>query len=80
VTYIGTMTAMMSPMMFDRGGEDSKLMWAFLAAILAIPVVALVCVFLPWVFFWFWPRIALALSAIPITIWLIFLIAVAWVF
>ena len=55
VAYIGVMTAMMSPMMFDRGGENSKLVWAFFAAILAIPIIALVCVFLPWVFFGFGP-------------------------
>jgi hypothetical protein len=79
-TYIGAMTAMMSPMMFDRGGENSKLMWAFFAATLAVPIVALVSVFLPWVLFWFWPRVALVSSAIPVTIWLIFLIAIASIF
>ena len=77
VAYIGVMTGMMSPMMFDRGGENSKLVWAFFAAILAIPILALVCVFLPWVFFWFWPRVALVSSAIPVAIWLIFLTAIA---
>jgi hypothetical protein len=80
VTYIGTMTAMMSPMMFDSGGVDSKLMWGFFAAILAIPIIALVCVFLPWVLFWFWPRVALVSSAIPVAIWLIFLAAIALMF
>lgn len=80
VAYIGAMTAMMSPMMFDRGGENSKFMWAFFAAILAIPIVALVCVFLPWVLLWFWPRVALVSSAIPVAIWLILLIAIALIF
>jgi hypothetical protein len=66
LSCLGAMTAVMSPMMFDSGGTDDNLKWAIFWSILFFPVVALVCVFLPWLFVWLkWLRAALVASAIP---------------
>ena len=46
VLFGGTL-ALMSPMMFDSG-DDSKLLWAIFWCIWLLPVLAFVCVFLPW--------------------------------
>lgn len=48
----GLMMAMMSPMLFDSGAQQDQLLWAVFWTILAFPAVALVCVFVPWLFLW----------------------------
>jgi hypothetical protein len=48
-------------------------------SILACPIVAAVCVFVPWLFMWLQrPRTALLLSAIPAA-WLVILFAVIFI-
>jgi hypothetical protein len=75
----GLMMAMMSPMLFDSGGQQDQLLWAVFWTILAFPAVALVCVFVPWLFLWLkWWRMALFAAAIPAA-WLIILFAVVFV-
>ena len=47
---------------------------------LDFPVVALLCVFLPWLILWLrWPRTALVASDVPIT-WMIILAVVLFAF
>lgn len=66
LTLFGGTLAMMSPMMFDSGG-DSKLLWAIFWCIWFLPVLAFVCVFLGGLLLWFeWPRTALVASAVPL--------------
>ena len=68
LTCLGAMTAALSPPPLHSGGPDDSLKWAIFWSILFFPVVALVCVFLPWLFVWLkWPRAALVASAIPAT-------------
>jgi hypothetical protein len=75
----GLMMAMMSPMLFDSGGQQDQLLWAVFWTILAFPAVALVCVFVPWLFLWLkWWRMALFAAAIPAA-WLIILFAVVFI-
>jgi hypothetical protein len=79
LTVFGVSMAMMSPMMFDGGGEQDQLLWAVFWSILAFPIVAAVCVFVPWLFMWLQrPRTALLLSAIPAA-WLVILFAVIFI-
>lgn len=79
LTLFGASMAMMSPMMFDSGG-DGKLLWAVFWSVLAFPVVALLCVLLPWLLLWLrWPRAAMTVSALPVA-WMIALVAVLFVF
>jgi hypothetical protein len=79
LTLFGASMAIMSPMMFDSGG-DGKLLWAVFWSVLAFPVVALLCVLLPWLLLWLrWPRAAMAVSAVPVG-WMIVLVAVLFVF
>lgn len=79
LTVFGVSMAAMSPMMFDSGG-DGKLLWAIFWSLWVFPVVAVLCVFLPWLFLWLqWPRTALVASAVPIT-WMIILAVVLFVF
>jgi hypothetical protein len=79
LTVFGVSMAIMSPMMFDSGG-DGKLLWAIFWSIWAFPVVAVLCVLLPWLFLWLrWPRTALIVSAVPVT-WMIVLFAVLFIF
>jgi hypothetical protein len=62
----GGTLAMMSPMMFDSG-DDSKLLWTIFWCIWLLPVLAFVCVFLPWLLLWLkWSRAALVTSAAPL--------------
>jgi hypothetical protein len=79
LTVFGVSMAIMSPMMFDSGG-DGKLLWSLFWSILAFPVVAVLCVLLPWLFLWLrWPRTALVVSAVPLA-WMIVLLAVVFGF
>jgi hypothetical protein len=79
LAVFGVSMAMMSPMMFDSGGEQDQLLWAVFWSILAFPIVAAVCVFVPWLFMWLQrPRTALLLSAIPAA-WLVILFAVIFI-
>jgi hypothetical protein len=78
LTVFGVTLAMMSPMMFDSG--DGKLLWAIFWSLWVFPVVALLCVFIPWLLLWLqWPRTALVASAVPIT-WMIILAVVLFAF
>ena len=79
VAYIGAMTAMMSPMMFDRGGENSKLMWAFFAAILLFRSLRLFVCSCPGCFMVLAPR-RFGLICDSSCYWLIFLAAIALIF
>jgi hypothetical protein len=75
----GASMAMMSPMMFDSG-VGGPLLWAIFCGILLFPLVALVCVPLPWLFLWLkWHRLALACAALPLA-WMAVLFAVAFTF
>jgi hypothetical protein len=79
LTVFGVSLALMSPMMFD-GGDDGKLLWAIFWSLWIFPVVALLCVFLPWLFLWLqWFRTALVAAAVPIT-WMIILAVVLFAF
>ena len=50
LTCFGVSMAMMSPMLFDAGGEQDQLLWAVFWGIFVFPAVAFVCVFVPWYF------------------------------
>src|SRR6476619_8413931 len=70
LTCFGVSMAMMSPMLFDSGGQDDQLLWAVFWSIFVFPAVALICVFVPWLFLWLkWPRTALFAAIIPLA-WL----------
>jgi hypothetical protein len=74
----GVSMAMFSPMMFDAGG-DGRLLWTMFWSILAFPVVAAVCLLLPWLLLWLrYPRAALAAAIIPVA-YLAVLLAVAFI-
>jgi hypothetical protein len=75
VLFGGTL-AMMSPMMFDSG-DDGKLLWAIFWSIWFLPVLAIACVFLPWLLLWLkWPRTALLTSAVPLAYFAILFAAI----
>jgi hypothetical protein len=75
----GVPMAMMSPMLFDSGGQQDQLLWAVFWGILVFPAVALVCVFAPWLFLWLkWPRSALFAAAIPVA-WAVVVFAVIFI-
>jgi hypothetical protein len=77
LTGLGASMAMFSPMMFDAGG-DGRLLWAVFWSILAFPVVAAICLLLPWLLLWLrCPRAAMATSIIPVG-YLAVLLAVAF--
>jgi hypothetical protein len=79
LTLFGASMAIMSPMMFDSGGEG-RLLWAVFWSVLAFPIVALLCVLLPWLLLWLrWPRAAMAVSVVPVA-WMIIIVAVLFVF
>ena len=79
LTCFGVSMAVMSPMMFDSGG-DGTLLWAIFWSVLAFPVAALLCVLLPWLFLWLrWPPTALVAAAVPLT-WMIILVTIVFVF
>lgn len=79
LTVFGVSMAMMSPMMFDSGGEQDQLLWAIFWSILAFPAVAVLCVVVSWLSMWLrWPRAALLLSAVPAA-WLAILFAVIFI-
>jgi hypothetical protein len=76
LTCFGVSMAMMSPMLFDSGGQDDQLLWAVFWSIFVFPAVALICVFVPWLFLWLkWPRTALFAAIIPLA-WLAAVFAV----
>jgi hypothetical protein len=78
LTCFGASMAMASPMMFDAGG-DGRLLWAVFWSILAFPVVAGICLLLPWLLLWLrCPRAALAASIIPVA-YLAVLLAVTFI-
>lgn len=79
LTCFGVSMAVMSPMMFDRGGQDDQILWAVFWSILAFPAIALICVFVPWLFLWLkWRRSALFAAVIPIA-WLAAVFAVVFI-
>lgn len=66
LTVLAAAMAMYAPMMFDAGGQDSKLLWGIFWSVLAFPTVALACVILPWLFAWLrWRRLAVVVAAVP---------------
>ena len=78
LTGFGASMAMLSPMMFDSGG-DGRLLWAMFWSILAFPVVAGICLLLPWLLLWLrCPRAALATAILPVA-YLAVLLAVAFI-
>jgi hypothetical protein len=78
LTGFGVSMAMLSPMMFDAGG-DGRLLWTMFWSILAFPVVAGICLLLPWPLLWLrCPRAALAAAIIPVA-YLAVLLAVAFI-
>ena len=79
LTCFGVSMAMMSPMLFDGGGEQDQLLWAVFWGIFVFPAVAFVCVFVPWLFLWLrWPRTAVFAAAIPVA-WLMIVVAVIFI-
>ncbi|HEY7665752.1 MAG TPA: hypothetical protein VH934_21750 [Xanthobacteraceae bacterium] len=79
LTGFGLSMAIMSPMMFDSGGEQDQLLWAIFWSILAFPAVAALCVLISWLFMWLRrPRAALLLSAVP-AVWLAILLALIFI-
>ena len=66
ILFGGSM-AMLSPMMFDAGGQQDQVLWAVFWSIWALPVVALAGAILPWLLIWMkWRRTALMAAAIPL--------------
>ena len=79
LTCFGVSMAMMSPMLFDSGGQDDQLLWGVFWSIFVFPAVALVCVFVPWLFLWLkWQRTALFAASIPLA-WLAAVFAVIFI-
>lgn len=76
----GVSMAIMSPMMFDRGGEHETLLWGVFWSVWAFPALAVVCVVVPWLLLWLrLRRTALVTSAVP-GVYLAILIAVLFIF
>jgi len=66
LTGFGAWMAMLSPMMFDAGG-NGMLLWTIFWSIWAFPIAAAVCLLLPWLLLWRrYPRAALAASLVPV--------------
>ncbi len=65
----GAWFAMWTPMLFDAGGTDDKVLVASALGIIAFPLVALICAILPWLFLWIrWRRVAVVTAIVPIAI------------
>jgi hypothetical protein len=65
----GAWLAMWTPMLFDAGSMDDKVLVAAAVGIVTFPVVALICAILPWLFLWIrWRRVAVATAIVPVVI------------
>jgi hypothetical protein len=79
LTCFGVSMAVMSPMTFDSGGQDDQLLWAVFWSTFVFPAVALICVFVPWLFLWLsGPRTASFAAIIPLA-WLAAVFAVIFI-
>jgi hypothetical protein len=65
----GAWLALWTPMLFDSGNTQDKVLVAAAASIMLFPVLALICALLPWLFLWLrWRRTAVVIAILPIVI------------
>jgi hypothetical protein len=65
----GAWLALWTPMLFDSGSTQDKVLVATAVSIMLFPVLALTCALLPWLFLWLrWRRVAVVIAILPIVI------------
>src|ERR1700753_1015904 len=66
---LGAWLALWTPMLFDSGNTQDKVLVAAAVSIILFPVLALICALLPWLFLWLrWRRVAVVIAILPIVI------------
>jgi hypothetical protein len=69
LVLFGAWLALWTPMLFDSGSTQDKVLVAAAVSIMLFPVLALICALLPWLFLWLrWRRAASAIAILPIVI------------
>jgi hypothetical protein len=69
LVLFGAWLALWTPMLFDSGSTQDKVLVATAVSIMLFPVLALICALLPWLFLWLrWRRVAVAIAILPIVI------------
>jgi len=69
LVLFGAWLALWTPMLFDAGSTQDKVLVAAAVSIVLFPVLALICALLPWLFLWLrWRRVAVVTAILPIVI------------
>ena len=69
LVLFGAWLALWTPMLFDSGNTQDKVLVATAVSITLFPVLALICALLPWLFLWLrWRRVAVVIAILPIVI------------
>jgi hypothetical protein len=69
LVLFGAWLALWTPMLFDSGSTQDKVLVAAAVSVMLFPVLALICALLPWLFLWLrWRRAASAIAILPIVI------------
>ena len=69
LVLFGAWLALWTPMLFDSGSTQDKVLVATALGIMLFPVLALICALLPWLFLWLrWRRVAVVIAILPIVI------------
>lgn len=69
LVLFGAWIALWTPMLFDAGSTQDKLLVAAAVSIILFPVLALICAFLPWLFLRLrWRRVAIVTAVLPMVI------------
>ena len=69
LVLFGAWLALWTPMLFDSGSTQDKVLVATAVSIMLFPVLALICALLPWLFLWLrWRRVAIVIAILPIVI------------
>ena len=69
LVLFGAWLALWTPMLFDSGNTQDKVLVAAAVSIMLFPFLALICALLPWLFLWLrWHRVAVVVGILPIVI------------
>jgi hypothetical protein len=69
LVLFGAWLALWTPMLFDSGSTQDKVLVTTAVSIMLFPVLALICALLPWLFLWLrWRRVAIVIAILPIAI------------
>jgi hypothetical protein len=69
LVLFGAWLALWTPMLFDSGSTQDKVLVATAVSIVLFPVLALICALLPWLFLWLrWRWVAVIIAILPIAI------------